>query len=150
MSYTVTVTREAGYWLAEVTDLSSGAHTEARTLGGLDTAVREIIVLAEDLPDEAMADLDLAYEYRTGDERVDTEASELRRQRAHVAELDHEVTTRTETMARSLVSQGYSVRDAGILTGVSYQRVSQLTHKGRRARERQQLARPRGRGRVDA
>lgn len=141
MSYTVIVTREAGYWLAEVAELTSGAHTEARTLGALDTAVREIIVLAEDLPDEAMPDLELAYEYRTGDKQVDKEAAEVRRDRAYLAELDREVAARTEATARRLVSQGYSVRDAAVLTGVSYQRVSQLTHRGRRAQERQRLAR---------
>lgn len=135
MSYRVVVTREGGAWLAEVPELE-GAHTWARNLPTLDEAVREVIVLAADLPDEAMPDLDLVYEYRTGDSVIDKITTELRRERRRLHEAEREVAERTESTARELVKNGYSVRDAAVLTGVSYQRVSQLTHRFRRARER--------------
>ena len=61
--YGVLVTREDGHWLADVPALA-GAHTYARSLPALDQAVREVIVLAADLPDEAMPGLVLDYRVR--------------------------------------------------------------------------------------
>ena len=52
--YRVVVTREDGHWLADVPSLE-GAHTYARSLPTLDQAVREVVVLAADLPDEVGA-----------------------------------------------------------------------------------------------
>lgn len=128
MSYRVVVTREDGAWLADVPELD-GAHTWARSLPALDRGVREVIVLAADLPDEAMAGLDVDYEYHTGDAVIDTQTAELRTRRRELRQLNANVTEQTERLATTLVASGYSVRDAAALTGVSYQRVSQLTRK---------------------
>ena len=59
-SYKVVVTRENDHWLADVPELS-GAHTYARDLSSLHQAVREVIVLAADLPDDAMPEIELEY-----------------------------------------------------------------------------------------
>ncbi len=64
-AYEVVVTREDTYWLADIPELE-GAHTYARTLTGLDRAVREVIVLAADRHDDDMPLLRLDYHYRTG------------------------------------------------------------------------------------
>ncbi|MDQ2874318.1 MAG: hypothetical protein M3Y33_05715 [Actinomycetota bacterium] len=56
--YRVVVTREDGHWLADVPELD-GAHTYARSFPALDRAVREVVVLAAGLPDEAMPGLAL-------------------------------------------------------------------------------------------
>ncbi|MQA86216.1 MAG: type II toxin-antitoxin system HicB family antitoxin [Streptosporangiales bacterium] len=139
MSYRVVVTREDGAWLADVPELE-GAHTWAGNLPALDQAVREVIVLAEDMPDEVIPRLELDYEYHTGDDQVDVEAADLRRERARVARLERQVAAQTDLMARRLVSRGYSVRDAAALTGVSHQRVSQLApRRGRGIRRRAQV-----------
>ena len=58
-----TVTREGSDWLAEVKGIQAGAHTHARTLQGLDTYVREIIVLGADLQDGAEKDLRVGYHF---------------------------------------------------------------------------------------
>lgn len=57
MTYTATVTREGDAWLADVESVP-GAHTYARSLGGLGAAVREVIVLMEDLTEDAGVDID--------------------------------------------------------------------------------------------
>lgn len=119
-AYRVVVTREDGNWLADVPDLE-GAHTYARSLPSLDKAVREVVVLAADLPDEAMPDLVLDYEYRTGDPRIDEDAARVRQLRAQLAEVE----TLTAASIRALTPE-LSVRDAGALLGVSPQRVSQI------------------------
>jgi hypothetical protein len=87
-----------------------GAHTYARSLPSLDQAVREVVVLAADLPDEAMPELVLDYDYHTGDPELDATALEVRR-------------------LRRQADRGLSVRDVAALLGISPQRVSQLTAK---------------------
>jgi hypothetical protein len=70
-SYHVIVRRDpedARFWLADVDGLD-GAHTSSRSLATLDRYVREVIILAADLPDEAEDDLQLEWTYQTGDTR---------------------------------------------------------------------------------
>ena len=124
--YAVVVTREDGHWLADVPTLQ-GAHTYARSLPALDQAVREVIVLAADLPDEAMGGLVLDYRYDTGDPDLDATALEVRRLRRQADELAAAVTARTGEVAAQLVARGLSVRDVAALLGISPQRVSQIT-----------------------
>jgi DNA-binding NarL/FixJ family response regulator len=126
--YEVVVTRDGGHWLADVPTLA-GAHTYARSLPTLDQAVREVIVLAADLPDEAMPGLVLVYRYDTGDPDVDATALEVRRLRRQADELAAAVTARTGEVAAQLVARGLSVRDVAALLGISPQRVSQITAK---------------------
>ncbi|MHB1596565.1 MAG: type II toxin-antitoxin system HicB family antitoxin [Streptosporangiaceae bacterium] len=126
--YRVVVTREDGHWLADVPELE-GAHTYARSLPALDQAVREVIVLAADLPDEAMPGLVLDYRYDTGDPELDATALEVRRLRRQADELAAAVAARTGEVAAQLVARDLSVRDVAALLGISPQRVSQLTAK---------------------
>ena len=124
----VVVTREGGQWLADVPELQ-GAHTYARSLPSLDQAVREVVVLAADLPDEAMPELILDYDYHTGDPELDATALEVRRLRRQADDLAAAATARTGQVAAQLVARGLSVRDVAALLGISPQRVSQLTAK---------------------
>src|SRR4029077_15396020 len=107
-AFRVVVTREDGRWLADVPELQ-GAHTYARSLPTLDQAVREVIVLAADLPDEAMPELVLDYDYHTGDPELDPTALGVRRLRQQAAELAATATTRTGQVAAKLVAGGLSV-----------------------------------------
>ena len=125
-AYEVVVTREDGHWLADVPELA-GAHTYARSLPALDQAVREVIVLAADLPDEAMPGLSLDFDYRTGDSELDATALEVRRLRRQADELAATAAARTGQVAALLDARGLSVRDVAALLGISPQRVSQLT-----------------------
>jgi predicted RNase H-like HicB family nuclease/DNA-binding CsgD family transcriptional regulator len=126
--YQVVVTREDSHWLAEVPHLH-GAHTYARSLATLDQAVREVIVLAADLPDEAMPELVIDYDFHTGDPELDTTAMQVRRLRRQADELAATAAAETEQAAIRIVASGLSVRDAAALLGISPQRVSQLTAK---------------------
>lgn len=127
-AYRVVVTREDGNWLADVPELQ-GSHTFARNLPTLDHAVREVIVLASDLPDSAMPELILDYDYHTGDSELDGTASEVRHLRRQADELAATAAARTGQAAVKLVAKGLSVRDVAALLGISPQRVSQLTAK---------------------
>jgi DNA-binding NarL/FixJ family response regulator len=127
-TYGVVVTRENDQWLADVPELQ-GAHTYARSLPSLDQAVREVIVLADGLPDQAIPELRLEYDYHTGDPELDASALEVRRLRRQADELAATATARTGKVAARLVARGLSVRDVAALLGISPQRVSQLTAK---------------------
>lgn len=122
MTYLVIVTREDGQWLADVPSVP-GAHTYARSLEGLRRYVREVIILMDDLDDDAQADVAFKFDVedevirdaaRVGDERRDLLAREAA-VRGEVAE-----------MARSLSEAGYSTRDAAALLDITPGRVSQL------------------------
>ena len=61
MTYRVVVEWEDGAWLAEVPECQ-GAHTfSPYGLAKLDTYVREVVVLAEELPDDADASLEFEW-----------------------------------------------------------------------------------------
>jgi hypothetical protein len=118
------VTREDGQWLADVPELE-GTHTYAASLTALDRHVREAIVLGADLPDEAMADLDLDYSYDLADQLI-VEANQLRAEREELSRRELQLKQATERLAILLTRRGYSARDAGPLLGISHQRISQL------------------------
>ena len=125
-TYRVRVTRDVdGSWLADVPDLQ-GAHTFARTLPRLDQYVREVIVLAADLPEAAMPDLDLVWEVDTGDPELDGALAAVRDTRRQVAETLEWLERSTAAGATDLGARGYSVRDAAVLLGVSPARAGQL------------------------
>jgi predicted RNase H-like HicB family nuclease len=123
-AYRVIVTREDGQWLAEVPELE-GTHSYASSLTALDRAVREALVLGADLPDEAMADLEIAYSYAIEDELV-AEANHLRAEREELARREEALKARTQQLAIELTKRGFSARDAGPLLGISHQRISQV------------------------
>lgn len=123
-TYRVRVTREGKHWLADVPDLP-GTQTYAPSLTALDSYVREAIALMDDLPDEAMAGLELDYSYDVADEAV-AEAKKLREEREELNEREQRLHKAMAEVVGKLVDLGYSVRDAGPLLGVSHQRISQL------------------------
>jgi len=59
-TYLVEVTREGNQWLADVPSVP-GAHTFANDLDTLRQSVREVIVLMDDLPDDATPDFYFTY-----------------------------------------------------------------------------------------
>lgn len=127
--YRVVVTREDGAWLADIPELE-GAHTYARTLPALDRAVREVVVMAADRPDDDMPALQLTYDFRTGDPDLDVTAAEVRTLREQADRLAATATARTSAAAELLVARRLSVRDVAAILGISPQRVSQITTQG--------------------
>ena len=127
-TYRAIVTREGRDWLADVPELE-GAHTFARTLPKLMQYVREVIVLAEDLPDEAMKDLDIDFVYHTGDPDIDRVAQKVRRDRIMIAKAEKTLRSSTTITARKLLRSGMSTRDVATILDISHQRVNQIARR---------------------
>ena len=132
--YRVAVRRDpedARFWLADVEGLD--AHTSSRSLATLDRFVREVIVLAADLPDETEASLVLEWDYQTGDPDADLLAKELRRKRTKIDEAKRELAVMTAALARKLVAEdGFSIREAAALLSMSPARVDQMVQTTKR------------------
>jgi hypothetical protein len=124
-TYLVVVTREGEDWLADVPELT-GAHTFAHSLSGLDRSVHEVIVLAADLPDDAINDLHLDYSFATGDSVLDTTAATVRKLHARAESLSAEASESTSRAVRQLAAHGLGVRDTAAVLGISAQRVSKI------------------------
>lgn len=121
------------FWLADVNGLH-GANTSSRSLATLDRYVREVIVLAAELSDDADNDLDLDWHYETGDADLDREAEQLRHLRAELEVANRKLAERTEDLARRLVTAaGFSVREAATLLGLSPARVDQMIQQHKSA-----------------
>ena len=125
MSYDVIVTREGKDWLADVPALP-GAHTFARSLPSLFTSIREVIILMDDLPDDA--EPEFTVHYQVADELI-AEADALRAERAEIARRENAVQAETAATVTRLTRAGYSVRDSAALLGLTPGRISQMTSK---------------------
>lgn len=120
--YEVVVTREDSDWLADVPTIA-GAHTFARSLESLLRSVREVIVLMDDLPDEAQVNLVVRYEV---DDDLVVAAADLGRRRREHAAREAELIGQTAALAQELVAKDHSVRDTAALLNITPGRVSQL------------------------
>jgi DNA-directed RNA polymerase specialized sigma24 family protein len=128
-TYRVVVRRDpedARFWLADVDGLS-GAHTSSRSIASLDRYVREVIVMAADLPDGAENTLDLDWRYETGTPDLDDDTERVRKLRQDLEVANRDLGKRTAALANELVRRsGLSVREAATLLGISPSRVDQM------------------------
>jgi predicted RNase H-like HicB family nuclease len=123
-SYDVNVTREKGAWLAAVPSVP-GASTFARSLPGLLESIRQVIVLMEDLDDDAGPEVVLHFDV---DEPIVRQAEGLAAARRNIAVQERELQAATADAARRLTKAGYSVRDAAVMLHITPGRISQLTN----------------------
>ena len=121
MSYTVEVTREDDAWIATVVDLP-GAHTFAKNLTALDTAVREVVgFIRLGMTSRSPWTMNTSTSMRLPRRQPDS-VSGAKRYRPSQDRLGLETVERVDP----LVKAGYSVRDISGLLGMSPGRVSQI------------------------
>jgi hypothetical protein len=107
----VLVTRHGRQWQAEIAAL--GVTRTARTLYRLDRRVRELLGTGA-----------VDYQFHTGDAEMDRLVRQIRLARATV--LLHEQRIRGLITQALALPSGGSLRDLGVLVGLSHQRVNQL------------------------
>jgi DUF2075 family protein len=122
MNYTARCHREGRWWVVEVPEL--GHTTQARRLDKVEEMVRSLVRMFTDAdPSSANVTVDVAF----ADDNTQVEVELARDSRARAAAAQREATERLTQAAQLLSAQGFSVRDIGVLLGLSYQRAQQLT-----------------------
>ena len=122
--YTARAQRDGNWWAISVAGLP-GALTQVRRLDQAEAMTREVIALVLDVPEDSF-DVQVVPDL-TEPQRAAMD--ELDQAKASYAAAAARVTERQQDVASLLVrDEGLTVRDAAVLLGVSYQRVSQLTH----------------------
>jgi hypothetical protein len=139
-TYRVVVSREDPWWVAVAYGEGlppHGAATETRTIADLEEKIRDLIVLRTDadlrLPYEVAVqsfDLDYSYDLPADAAKALADYQESKRE---LAEAQNRYAERAQKAASALTTTVHaSVRDAGWLMGISYQRVAQLLAQVRR------------------
>jgi len=124
--YVVRARRIGSWWALDVEGVS-GAHTQVRRIDQADEMARDAIAgilgvardsfevqVAPVVPDAIRAMVDEAAQARSQAARAQDVAARL-----------------TREAAQRLVDEGLTVRDAGVLLGVSHQRIAQLVRSAR-------------------
>ncbi|MFF5172165.1 helix-turn-helix domain-containing protein [Micromonospora sp. NPDC000089] len=126
-TYTVTCTRSGDWWAIRVDELA-GVFSQARRLDQVEAMAREAIALMLDIAPDSF-DVVVHPE-------VPGEVARARQARTELRQAERSAEEATRLAARALLSEGYTVRDAGELLGISPQRVSQITRDAREGRRR--------------
>ena len=119
--------RRVGKWWALDVDGVAGAHTQVRRLDQADEMAHDAIAgVLEVAPDSF--DVVVTPVVPASVRALVDEATQARSQAAQAQDSAAQLTRRA---AERLVEEGLTVRDAGVLLGVSHQRIAQLVRSGR-------------------
>lgn len=119
--YTVRARRIGGWWALDVEGLP-GVHTQVRRIDQADDMAREAIAGVLGVAADTFETV-IAPEVPAALRSMVDEAIEARSQAAHAQDAAGQL---TRDAARRLVDEGLTVRDAGVLLGLSHQRIAQL------------------------
>jgi predicted RNase H-like HicB family nuclease len=121
--FTVRVARSGGWWAISVIGLP-GVHSQARRLRQVPAMAREAISLVLEVPDDSF-DFDVVHDLPPEVQAMIDDAAAKRKTAEEAEQAAAEV---WRALARTLIGDGYTVRDAGDVLGISPQRVSQLVN----------------------
>ncbi|MBI2755447.1 MAG: type II toxin-antitoxin system HicB family antitoxin, partial [Chloroflexi bacterium] len=106
-----------------------GVHTQVRRIDQADEMVRDAIVGVLDIGEDSF-EIVVAPEVPAA---LRTMVDQATKARSQAAEAQDAAAQLTRDAARRLVDEGLTVRDAGVLLGVSHQRIAQLVRHGRQS-----------------
>ncbi|MBT1191603.1 HicB family toxin-antitoxin system [Rhodococcoides kroppenstedtii] len=124
-TYTVSVTRDGEWWMVAVPELD--ALTQARRLGDVDTAARELVALETGTALDEVS-IDVHVELTAGDGDLTARVADLRARRERIEVEEAKVRDDTATFARELAAARVPFRDIATLLGVTFHRVSRLVN----------------------
>ena len=119
--YTARAQRADGWWAISVAGLP-GAHTQARRLDQAQKVARELISMILDVPADSF-DVQVVADL---EEPAKAAMDQLDQAKANYEKAQEAVAIAQREVAAELMTQGLTVRDAGEVMGISFQRVSQL------------------------
>jgi hypothetical protein len=129
-TYTAEVEKEGRRWLvAHVPEV--GHTTQGRNFKELDYMVRDLVRMCTG---EDPATMEIMFQFQ--DPKLSEELEAARTARREAAEAAARAAEYGQRAARSLAAAGFTVRDIGVLLGVTFQRAHQLItgRSGRRGR----------------
>ena len=127
MSYEVHVTgREGRWWAIEIPAL--GGATQAVRLADVESEARDYIAVTLDVAPSTV-DVRVIFDDTRHARRVQERSERIRTARAQAQAIEAEVASETAALVRELALDGVPSRDIATLTGVSFQRVSQLANR---------------------
>ena len=129
-TYVARCVRSGNWWGVEIADANGdhvkGGYTQARRLDQVEAMVREVISLLLDVPEdsfEVKLEPDLPAD-------VMREVEEARTRRQQAQQAQREAMSAASRAAADLVKrERLTIRDAGHILGLSYQRVDQLLER---------------------
>jgi len=124
--YTVRARRIASWWALDV-DGVPGAHTQVRRIDQAEEMARDAIAGVLEIS-PASFEIVVAPEVPVAVRTLVDQATKARSQAAQAQDAAAQL---TRDAAQGLVDEGLTVRDAGVLLGVSHQRIAQLVREGR-------------------
>lgn len=119
--YTVRARRVGAWWALDVPDVP-GVHTQVKRLDQAESMARDAIAGVLGAPQDTF-EVAVSPEIPEPIRAIVDQATSARSEAAQAQEAAAQLTRRA---ARRLVEEGLTVRDAGVLLGVSHQRIAQL------------------------
>jgi predicted RNase H-like HicB family nuclease len=125
--YTAVCRRSGDWWAISVPEIK-GLHTQVRRLDQAEDMARDAIALMLDVARDTF-DVEVSPELPA---RVEDALAARREAR----EAEERADAATGAAAHQLLEDGYTVRDAGRMLGLSPQRISQIATRGSRATQK--------------
>jgi hypothetical protein len=123
-TYTATADRSGDWWAITVEGVPF-AHTQTRRLDQVDAMVRDLLIDLE-IEDEADRNA-FTVVIEPADAEVHDLVAKVHDARQAAQEAAIAAAAATSYVIVEMREEGYSVRDVGVLLGMSYQRVAQIT-----------------------
>jgi len=124
-TYQATVERDGAWWMVSVPAIDG--LTQARSLAEAGKMARSLIAITLDI-DPATFDVDIATGAIGGVPDVAVEVDAIKQLRERAASEEREATAKAAALAKNLAAQGITVRDIGVILGVTFQRAHQLAN----------------------
>ena len=110
------------WWMVEVPELNG--LTQARKLTEVTQMTRELISAQLDIPIDSF-ELEMTIE-RVNDLDIADRVAKIQAEKARALELERQATAEAQELARELADAKLTVREIGVILGVSHQRAHQL------------------------
>lgn|ERR1035437_7150566 len=124
-TYRVTAARAGRWWMISVRELAA-VHAQARRLDMVESMAREAIGLTLRAPDDSF---DVAVQTDLSSlGNLQAPVEDALRAREAAAKAQEHASVAVRRAVREIRAAGYTARDAGMLLGLSNQRISQIEH----------------------
>lgn len=113
---------EGSWWMVEIPEVNG--LTQARRLNEVTQMAREFIAATAEIPEDSF-ELEMSIQ-RVHDLDIADRVARIQSEKAQALELERRATEEAQVLARELSEAKLTVREIGVILGVSHQRAHQL------------------------